>query len=85
MIHNGILIVIYYNKLVVRLYDIVNVILQNCMIEHLRIGEKYRDCQDLIVGQSPLGLPVNVKLEKQPPLLYNYNFSLREVQNYFIY
>ena len=85
MIHNGILIVIYYNKLVVRLYDIFDVILQNCMIEHLRIGEKYRDTQDLIVGQSPLGLPVNVKLEKQPPLLYKYNFSLREVQNYFIY
>ena len=55
MIHNGILIVIYYNKLVVRLYDIVDVILQNCMIEHLRIGEKYRDCQ-VVMGPG-LGPP----------------------------
>ena len=42
-------------------------ILQKYMTESLKIGEKYQGQQYLIVGQSPLGFPVNIKLEKQPP------------------
>ena len=77
MIHNGILIVLSTKK-VVRLYNF-DVILQNHMTESLKIGEKYRGRQDEIVGQSPLGLPVNIELEKQPPVLFEINSHLYHI------
>ena len=77
MVHNGILIVISTKK-VVRLYNF-DVILQNYMTESLKIGEKYQGREDLIVGQSPLGFPVNVELEKQPPVLYEINSHLYHI------
>ena len=77
MVHNGILIVISTKK-VVRLYNF-DVILQNYMTESLKIGEKYQGREDLIVGQSPLGFPVNVELEKQPPVLFEINSHLYHI------
>ena len=49
------------------------------MTESLKIGEKYQGREDLIVGQSPLGFPVNVELEKQPPVLYEINSHLYHI------
>ena len=49
------------------------------MTESLKIGENYQGQPDLIVGQSPLGFPVNIELEKQPPVLYEINSHLYHI------
>ena len=69
IIYEGILIIVSSNR-TMKLFSF-DAILENYMTDSLKIGENYQNRG--VIGEAPLGFPVNVKIEEQPPVLFSIN------------
>ena len=68
VIHEGILVTTYTTTKIMKLYSFED-ILKNNMTEHFNIGDRIEGKG--VIGQKPLGFPVNVKLKEEPPVLFS--------------
>ena len=68
VIHEGILVTTSHTTKIMKLYSFED-ILKNNMTEHFNIGDRIEGKG--VIGQKPLGFPVNVKLKEEPPVLFS--------------
>ena len=68
VIHEGILVTTSNTTKIMKLYSFED-ILKNNMTEHFNIGDRIEGKG--VIGQKPLGFPVNVKLKEEPPVLFS--------------